>query len=376
MLEFSPLGDMRILTTMAHNLTSIRPTPSDRPKASDLPLGDHPRDVFHRPMTDLRISVTDRCNFRCTFCMPADQTYAFLPKPQILSFEEITRLARVFTDLGVRKIRLTGGEPLLRAEITTLISQLAAIDGITDLALTTNAYLLPKMAEGLAAAGLGRVTVSLHSLDPQIFGRLNGLGIELERVLEGIRAAVRAGLGPVKLNVVVIQDVNDHEIVDLARYARDLGAIVRFIEYMDVGTLNAWDPDRVISAGQIIERIDRVLPLEPAPLEHPGDVARRFRYRDGGGEVGVITSVTQPFCGDCSRVRLTADGRVYTCLFGKEGHDLKTSLRGGESDEELRARVRSLWGKRTDRYSEERTSALRAGRFVPTEKVEMFRIGG
>ncbi len=335
-----------------------------------------PRDVYDRPIADLRISVTDRCNFRCSFCMPAEHDYAFLPKPQILSFEETTRLARLFVDLGARKIRLTGGEPLLRAQIEHLIAQLAALDGLQDLALTTNAYLLPRKAPALAAAGLDRVTVSLHSLDPEIFGRLNGLGIELERALEGIRAAVAAGLAPVKLNVVAMKDVNDHEIVDLARFARDEGAVPRFIEYMDVGTLNAWDPDRVVSAREIVERIDRVFPLEPLAKERPGDVADRYRYRDGGGEVGVITSVTQPFCGDCSRVRLSADGKLYTCLFGQVGHDLKAPLRAGESDAELRERVASIWRARSDRYSEERTAALDSGRFVPAEKVEMFRIGG
>ncbi len=334
------------------------------------------RDSLDRPMTDLRISVTDRCNFRCTFCMPSDRAYHFLPRPQILTFEEMTRLARLFVDLGVEKIRLTGGEPLLRHEIEHLVASLAEIDGLQDLALTTNAYLLPKKAAALRRAGLDRVTVSLHSLDPEIFGRINGLGIEIERVLEGIDAAVAAGLAPVKLNIVVIQGVNDHEIGDLARYGRDHGCVVRFIEYMDVGTVNAWDPEKVISAEQIIGRIDRVFPLEPIHRVRPGDVANRYRYRDGGGEVGVITSVTQPFCGDCSRVRLSAEGKLYTCLFAATGHDLKTLLRDGAGDDVLRDRIREIWGRRTDRYSEERTAALRAGRFVPAEKVEMFRIGG
>ena len=335
-----------------------------------------PRDTFDRPMTDLRISVTDRCNFRCTFCMPAEQTYHFLPKPQILTFEETARLARVFVELGVRKVRLTGGEPLLRANVETLIAQLAILPGIGDLALTTNAYLLAKKADSLVEAGLDRVTVSLHSLEAETFGRLSGLGMELDRVLEGIRAAVAAGLTPVKLNVVVMKDVNEHEIVDLARFGREIGAVVRYIEYMDVGTLNAWDPERVVSAREIVDRVGEVFPLEPVSKDFPGDVAERYRYTDGGGEIGVISSVTQPFCGDCSRVRLAADGRVYTCLFGRVGHDLKTPLRSGESDDELRRRIRDLWSRRTDRYSEERTAALSAGRFVPAEKVEMFRIGG
>ena len=334
------------------------------------------RDALDRPMTDLRISVTDRCNFRCTFCMPAERAYRFLPRPQILTFEELTRLAHLFIDFGVEKIRLTGGEPLLRAEIEHLIASLASLEGLEDLALTTNAYLLPKKADVLREAGLDRVTVSLHSLDPEIFGRINGLGLELERVLAGIDAAVAAGLDPVKLNIVVIQGVNDHEIVDLARYGRDHGCVVRFIEYMDVGTVNAWDPDRVTSAEEIVDRVDRVFPLEPLVRRRPGDVANRYRYLDGGGEIGVITSVTQPFCGDCSRVRLSAEGQLYTCLFAAAGHDLKTLLRAGASDDELRERIGAIWRQRTDRYSEERTAALRAGRFVPAEKVEMFRIGG
>ncbi len=335
-----------------------------------------PYDVFERPMTDLRISVTDRCNFRCTFCMPGDRKYRFLPRPQILTFEEVTRLARISVGLGVEKIRLTGGEPLLRAEIETLIAELAVLDGLDDLALTTNAYLLAEKAELLRQAGLDRVTVSLHSLDEEVFGRLNGLGLELSKVLAGIDAAVAAGLRPVKVNVVALKNVNEDEILDLARFGRERGCVVRFIEYMDVGTVNAWDPEGVVSAREIVDRIDREFPLEPASKVRPGDVADRYRYRDGGGEIGVIPSVTQPFCGDCSRVRLTAEGKLFTCLFGAVGHDLKTPLRAGESDDELRRRLISIWRQRTDRYSEERTAALRQGRFVAADKVEMFRIGG
>ena len=335
-----------------------------------------PRDASGRPMSDLRISVTDRCNFRCTFCMPSDRTYRFLPKPQILSFEEVTRLANLFIDLGVEKIRLTGGEPLLRSEVEHLVASLAGLDGLSDLALTTNAFLLPQKAEVLRRAGLDRVTVSLHSLNAETFGRINGLDLDLARVLEGIRAALAAGLDPVKLNVVVMQGVNDDEVVDLARFGRAHGCVMRFIEYMDVGTVNAWDPEKVVSAEQILERIDRVFPLEPLDKARPGDVAHRYRYRDGGGEIGVITSVTQPFCGDCSRVRLSAEGKLYTCLFAADGHDLKATLRDGASDEQLRERIRSIWSRRTDRYSEERSAALQKGSFVPAEKVEMFRIGG
>ncbi len=333
-------------------------------------------DTLGRPMTDLRISVTDRCNFRCTFCMPADRKYNFLPRPHILSFEEVSRLARLFVAMGVEKIRLTGGEPLLRSEIEKLIASLAAIDGVDDLALTTNAYLLEEKAAMLRQAGLGRVTVSLHSLDPELFGQINGLGLDLAKVLRGIDAARRAGLNPVKLNVVVMQGVNDHEIVDLARYARETGCVVRFIEYMDVGTVNQWDPNKVVSAQQIIKTVDAALPLEALGKMRPGEVADRYRYRDGGGEVGVITSVTQPFCGDCSRVRLSAEGQLFTCLFSSLGHDLKTPLRDGASDQELTERVQAIWRGRTDRYSEERSAALRRGEFVPTDKVEMFRIGG
>ena len=344
--------------------------------AKTTPDDTAPRDLFDRPLADLRISVTDRCNFRCTFCMPAEQKYDFLPRPQILTFEEIAQLARCFVDLGVEKIRLTGGEPLLRSSIEVLIGALSGISGVRDLALTTNAYLLEEKAVGLRDAGLDRVTVSLHSLDPQVFARVNGLGLPLDRVLRGIAAAVEAGLGPVKVNSVVLEGENEHEILDLARYGRDQGCVVRFIEYMDVGTLNSWDPDKVVSARQIVDTIDAVYPLEPVHRDRPGDVAERYRYRDGAGEIGVITSVTQPFCGDCSRVRLSADGRVYTCLFSAIGHDLKTPLRAGETPDQLRQRIADLWRQRTDRYSEERTAALLRGDFVPADKIEMFRIGG
>ena len=337
---------------------------------------DSVRDKLGRGLTDLRISVTDRCNFRCTFCMPAHQKYKFLPRPQILTFEETIRIARLFVGLGVRKLRLTGGEPLLRSEIELLIRGLADLDGVEDIALTTNAYLLEDRAPALVDAGLDRVTVSLHSLDPETFGRINGLNLPLEKVLKGIDAAVAAGLGPVKLNVVVIQGTNDHEIVDLARFGRDHGCVVRFIEYMDVGTVNSWDPDKVISARQIVDRVSEVFPVEPVGKVNPEDVADRYRYADGQGEIGVITSVTQPFCGDCTRARLSAEGRVFTCLFSAVGHDLKTPLRDGEDDQALEERIRNIWRLREDRYSEERTAALQAGRFVPADKIEMFRIGG
>jgi GTP 3',8-cyclase len=337
---------------------------------------DLPRDLLGRGITDLRISVTDRCNFRCDFCMPAHQQYHFLPKPEILSFEEIVRLARIFVSLGVHKIRLTGGEPLLRAEIEKLVAQLAAIPEIDDIALTTNAFLLPQKAAALAAAGLRRVTISLHSLDPVMFGKLNGLGLPLERVLAGIDAALAAGLAPVKLNAVIQAGVNDHELLDLARFGREKGCVFRFIEYMDVGTVNSWDAARVLTAREMVERIGAVYPLEPVGRVIPGEVAERWRYLDGGGEIGVISSVSQPFCGDCARARLSADGRLYTCLFSAVGHDLKGLLRGGASDSEVADHLAAIWSRRRDRYSEERKAALDAGVFVPSEKVEMFRIGG
>lgn len=341
------------------------------------PMGsDLPRDLLGRGITDLRISVTDRCNFRCDFCMPAHQQYHFLPKPEILSFEEIERLARIFVSLGVRKIRLTGGEPLLRAQLEKLVAALAAIPGIEDLALTTNGFLLPQKAQTLHDAGLRRVTISLHSLDPAIFGKLNGLGLPLSRVIEGIDAALAAGLSPLKLNAVIQAGVNDHELLDLARFGREKGCIFRFIEYMDVGTVNSWDAARVLTAAEIVRRIDAVYPLEPVGRPLAGEVAERWRYLDGGGEIGVISSVSQPFCGDCARARLTAEGRLYTCLFGVVGHDLKTLLRSGAADSEIAAHIAAIWGRRRDRYSEERKEALDAGVFVPAEKVEMFRIGG
>lgn len=348
--------------------------PEARPRP--LPVLPGPRDLLGRPLRDLRISVTDRCNYRCSFCMPAGERYRFLPRREILTFEEVTRLARLFAGLGVKKIRLTGGEPLLRAELPSLVASLAAVDGLEDLALTTNGQLLEQHAQALAEAGLDRVTVSFHSLDEAVYRRVNGLDLPLEPVLRGLEAARAAGLGPVKLNVVPIEGLNDGEILPIARWARENGYVVRFIEYMDVGTLNRWRRDDVLSARRILDRIDRELPLEPLEPAHRGEVARRYRYRDGGGEVGVIASVTEPFCGDCNRARLSAEGEVFTCLFSKAGHDLKGPLRAGDSDAELIERLRRLWQGRDDRYSEERTAALEAGTFRPAEKVEMFRIGG
>ena len=333
-----------------------------------------PRDLFSRPLRDLRISVTDRCNFRCPYCMPAEiygERYEFLPRPEILTFEEIERLARLFVELGVEKIRLTGGEPLLRSSLPELLRGLAAIDGLRDVTLTTNGVLLAEKAEALKAAGLKRITVSVDSLDPEVFARMSGRSTGPGPVLEGIEAAKRAGLTPLKINCVVQRGVNDHTIVPLAAHFREAGCIVRFIEYMDVGTLNRWDPSEVVGAKEIVERIGAEFPLEPVEANYRGEVAKRYRYLDGSGEIGVISSVTQPFCGDCSRARLTTDGHFVTCLFASGGVDLKAPIRGGASDDELRGLLRSIWTSRGDRYSEERFTRRQGGR-----KIQMFQLGG
>ncbi|MBI4233324.1 MAG: GTP 3',8-cyclase MoaA [Chloroflexi bacterium] len=339
------------------------------------PVPEHLRvkDVLGRPLSDLRVSVTDRCNFRCPFCMPAELygfRYHFLPRAEVLSFEEITRLTRIFVQMGVTKVRLTGGEPLLRSDVEKLVAQLAAVPGVEDLALTTNGYLLAQKAQVLRDAGLQRITVSLHTLDDDIFGRMNGRGFTTQRVLDGIRKAAEVGLAPVKINVVVQKGVNDDTLVELARFCKDAGYTVRFIEYMDVGNLNGWRMDEVVSADEIVQRLAAELPIEPVERGY-GDVALRYRYKDGKGELGVIASVTRPFCGDCDRVRLSADGKVYTCLFADQGHDLKGPLRAGASDDEIKAIITSIWSRRTDRYSEERAFHTTRAR-----KEEMFRLGG
>jgi cyclic pyranopterin phosphate synthase len=331
------------------------------------------RDALGRPVRDLRISVTDRCNFRCTYCMPKTvfgRDYEFLRRDQLLSFEEITRLAHVFADLGVEKIRLTGGEPLLRRDIETLVGMLAAIPGI-ELTLTTNGSLLPRKAAVLAAAGLRRVTVSLDSLDDDVFRAMNDVDFPVERVLDGIDAAAAAGLSPVKVNMVVKRGVNDDSIVPMARRFQGSGHILRFIEFMDVGATNGWRMDDVVPAAEIVARIDAELPLEPVEPNYRGEVARRWRFRDGGGEVGVIASVTQPFCGDCTRARISAEGRLYTCLFATGGHDLRELVRSAASDERLREEIAGIWAGRRDRYSEIRSEATET---LP--KVEMSYIGG
>ncbi len=329
-------------------------------------------DTLGRALRDLRISVTDRCNFRCVYCMPKEvfgHSYRFLERRELLTFEEIGRLARLFSELGVEKIRITGGEPLVRRDLEILVGQLAAIPRL-DLTLTTNGALLPQKARALKDAGLGRVTVSLDSLDDEVFARMNDVDFPVQKVLDGIDAADAAGL-PVKVNMVVKRGLNEDSVLPMARLFRERGHILRFIEYMDVGHTNGWRLDDVVPAAEIVAAIDAELPLEPADPNYPGEVAKRWRYVDGGGEIGVIASVTQPFCGGCTRARLSAEGRLYTCLFGLRGHDLRALIRGGASDEELRRELGRIWGARTDRYSE-----VRSENTVDLPKVEMSYIGG
>jgi len=329
-------------------------------------------DTLHRPLRDLRVSITDRCNFRCVYCMPKEvygRDYAFLQRRDLLTFEEIARLARVFGRLGVEKIRLTGGEPLIRRDVERLVEMLASLPGL-DLTLTTNGAVLAKKAQALKDAGLGRITVSLDSLDDEVFRAMNDVDFPVQVVLDGIEAAAAAGL-PVKVNVVVKRGVNEDSVLPMARRFRELGHVVRFIEYMDVGHTNGWRLDDVVPAAEIVSAIDSKLPLEPLPPRYPGEVAERYRYRDGSGEVGVIASVTRPFCGACTRARLSADGSLYTCLFAANGHDLRALLRAGASDDEIATRVGGIWRERTDRYSELRSAATR-----DLPKVEMSYIGG
>jgi cyclic pyranopterin phosphate synthase len=312
--------------------------------------------------------------------MPAElygENYPFLPKPELLSFEEIERLARLFVDLGVEKLRITGGEPLLRHELPRLIERLAAIPGLRDLALTSNGYLLEKQAAALRDAGLQRITVSLDSLDEQVFERMSGRGFGPQRVLAGIEAADRVGMRPIKINCVVQRGVNDHTLVDLARSFRGTGHIVRFIEFMDVGTLNGWDLSQVVTAAEIVERIGAEFPIDPVDSNYRGEVANRYRYRDGSGEIGIIASVSAPFCGDCTRARLTIEGKFVTCLFAAEGTDLRTPLRSGASDAELRDHIESIWSRRADRYSEQRAELTGSGDpSTRKAKIEMYQIGG
>ncbi|MEP6671367.1 MAG: GTP 3',8-cyclase MoaA [Chthoniobacter sp.] len=331
-------------------------------------------DQLQRPLRDLRISVTDRCNFRCGYCMPKEvfgRGYDFLPKDDVLTFEEIARLARVFAGLGTEKIRLTGGEPLLRRQLHRLVSALATVAGVHDLTLTTNGSRLLEEAKSLRDAGLRRLTVSVDALDDEIFRAMNDVDFPVHRVLRGIEAARAVGFAPIKINMVVKRGVNEDQILPMARHFRGPEFILRFIEFMDVGNTNAWRMEDVVPAAEIISRLTAEIPLEPVAANYPGEVARRYRHRDGGGEIGVISSVTQPFCGDCTRARLSADGRLFTCLFASTGVDLRSPLRAGASDTDLAELVSGVWRARTDRYSEIRSSAT-----VAQPKAEMSLLGG
>jgi len=329
-------------------------------------------DTRGRTLRDLRISVTDRCNFRCVYCMPRevfDSSYRFLRHEDILSFEEIARLARVFVGLGVNKIRLTGGEPLVRRNLDRLVAMLAELDA--EVTLTTNGSLLARQAAALKGAGLDRVTVSLDSLDDATFRRMNDADFPVAKVIEGIDAAAAAGLGPVKINMVVKRGVNDQSVVQMAERWRGTGHVVRFIEYMDVGSTNGWKMDDVIPSAEVVRRIGARWPLEPIGANYPGEVAERWRYLDGAGEIGVISSVTQAFCSSCTRMRLSTEGSLFTCLFAQSGHDLKTLLRSGADDDALRNEIAAVWQRRADRYSEIRTAET-----AKNKKVEMSYIGG
>ncbi len=347
------------------------------PTVHDIRGARHPIDRLGRPLHDLRISVMDRCNFRCPYCMPHHQfhdNYQFLRSTQRLSFEEIVRLSRLFTGLGVRKLRLTGGEPLLRANLSDLVGDLTSIPGIEDIALTTNGVLLAQHAVDLQANGLRRVTVSLDTLDKEVFKRMSGGFAALDQVLHGIDAAIEAGLTPVKINAVVERGVNDHTVLDLLQHFRGKPVIVRFIEFMDVGNRNAWRPDMVVPSSELAARIQARWPMHPVSQNYRGEVAQRWRFDDGAGEVGFISSVSQPFCGACSRARLSSEGRFYTCLFATDGLDLRGPLRAGASDADLLELLRTAWLGRADRYSEVRDELRRDEH--PLKKIEMYYIGG
>lgn len=337
-------------------------------------------DTLGRPLHDLRVSVTDRCNFRCVYCMPKEifgPGYQFLKLQNLLTYEEIARLAGIFVPLGVGKVRLTGGEPLMRRHVEKLIQLLSATPGL-DIALTTNGSALAQKAQALKDAGLRRVSVSLDSLDDVVFKAMNDMDFPVARVLEGIDEAARVGLAPIKINMVVKRGVNEQSIVPMAEYFRGTGHVVRFIEYMDVGSTNGWRMDDVVPSSEIVEMISAALPLEPAAPNYQGEVARRWRYSDGSGEIGVISSVTRPFCGTCTRARLSSEGRLYTCLFATDGHDLRALLRSGATDEEIAQSVRGIWQRRGDRYSEIRSSLTQGpeGAAPGAHKVEMSHIGG
>ena len=331
------------------------------------------RDQLDRPLADLRVSVTDRCNFRCRYCMPRehfDHEHRYLPRADILSFEEIVRVVSTLVPLGLRKVRLTGGEPLLRSELHRLVAMLRTLPGL-ELALTTNASLLSKQAQALRDAGLDRLTVSLDSIAPEVFARMTDSDLPVSDVLSGIEAAHAAGFGPIKINAVIRRGVNDHTLVELARHFKGSGDIVRFIEYMDVGLTNGWRMDHVVSGQEIVARLNAELPLEALTPNYTGEVAKRYRYLDGSGEVGVITSVTQPFCGDCARLRLSADGHIFGCLFARVGTDVRSVLRASPDDGELHATLEGFWRARGDRYSELRSSGV-----VRLPRLEMSYLGG
>lgn len=326
-------------------------------------------DQLNRPLRDLRISVTDRCNYRCNYCMPGDRTYEFLPRKELLRFEELRDLCDIFTEFGVKKLRITGGEPLLRRDLPQLIAMVRNVEAIEDIAMTTNGLLLSRFAKDLYDAGLDRVTVSLDSLDPKLYSELIGKPVGPKVVLEAVEHAAKVGL-KVKVNSVIQKDVNHHEVPAIAAYFKERGINVRFIEFMDVGNVNAWNLDQVYSGSQILADIAKNHDVEPIDPNYEGEVARRYRYKDGSGEFGLITSVTRPFCRSCNRARLSADGEIFTCLFATKGHDLKTIMREGTVDD-VREKIRSIWQLREDRYSEERGTAA-----ATRDKVEMFKIGG
>ena len=332
-------------------------------------------DQMNRPLRDLRISVTDRCNFRCVYCMPKEifgAGYPFLQTDEMLSFEEITRIARAFVANGVEKFRLTGGEPLVRRNIEQLVAMLAEIDGVDDIAMTTNGSLLsPKKARALRDAGLRRITISLDSLDDRIFKSMNDVNFPVSKVLDAVENALAVGFDPVKMDMVVKRGVNEDSVLAMAEHFRNTGVILRFIEFMDVGSTNGWQMADVVPARDILERIHAVWPIEPVQPNYTGEVATRWRYVDGGGEIGIIASVTMPFCADCSRARLSSDGQLYTCLFGVKGYDLRGLVRSGVSDADVVEKVRGIWSQRVDRYSE-----IRSANTINLRKVEMSRIGG
>ncbi|MEJ7620755.1 MAG: GTP 3',8-cyclase MoaA [Aquificaceae bacterium] len=331
------------------------------------------RDTLGRELRDLRISVTDRCNFRCNFCMPEGEQYEFFSREELLSFEEIATFVRAVIPLGIKKVRLTGGEPLLRRHLENLVRYLSELP-LEDISLTTNGFFLKEKARVLKEAGLRRVTVSLHSLKDEVFSRLVGRNVKVSQIIEGIEEALKVGLKPVKVNVCVIRGVNDGEILDIARFFKGMGVVVRFIEFMDVGNLNGWSLERVYSAREMLELLSKHFELEPVEKSYRGEVAQRYRYKDDGLEVGFISSITQPFCGDCNRLRLTADGRLLTCLFAQDGPNIKELIRSPAGEEDIRNFVKRVWAERSDRYSEQRLELIKTG--IMPKKVEMFKVGG